>query len=302
MEQKKEKVLIAGGTGMIGQRLQHTLLKNGYQVNILSRVENLELDQYGWNPAIGQINPEAFAGVTKVINLSGAGIADKRWTPQRKEVLHQSRIQSTKLLWSTIRDLKQKPNVFINGSAIGYYRDQGSRWISEDSHPDDDFLGTLCTEWENVFTGHAVPSVRSPIIRVGMVLDPTGGILAQLMKTYKFGFGTYFGNGQMYYSWIHYQDLVDLMVHIMETDSLREIYNGVAPNPTPMKDLVQVIGKIKKTHLVLPVPKLAMKIAMGQRTEMIWKGSRVSAEKVKKSNYTFQYPSINKALEHLLAE
>ncbi len=295
-------VLIGGGSGFVGMHLSRRLRRDGYTVRHLSRSARPEAEfpTYVWDIKTGTIDDAAFAGVDFVINLAGAGIADERWTDQRKEIIIRSRTGSTQLLAATLQRLDHKPTLYLSASAIGYYGDRGEEWLTEESTPGEGFLSVSCVQWEASVRAITDLGIATFINRTGVVLHPAAGALEKMMIPLKFWTSTYFGDGRQYFSWIHIEDLVGIYAYALE-HQLEGIHNGTAPNPVRSKDFAAALGPAAgKKALVVPAPAPALELAMGEMSHTVLDSARVSAAKVEAAGYRFAYPELSQALEQLL--
>lgn len=290
--------LLAGGTGFIGARLTEMLRQQGHTVRLLSR-QPKGADQFAWDLNAETMDEKALEGVDYLINLTGAGIADKRWTTARKKELIESRTKSAQVLADAIRRSGHKPRALVSASAIGYYGNSGEQIMTEPKAPTDhSFMVDCCERWEQAADEIAQLGIRTVKLRIGIVLGKEGGALREILKPFLFGIGAYFGNGQAWYSWIHREDICRMMTWALEQDKVEGVFNAVAPNPVRNKALVQAIAKArKKPALIMPVPAFALKIALGEMSATILNSNRVSSEKAEKAGFTFLYPGVNEALE-----
>ncbi len=299
-----EKILISGGTGLIGSRLTTMLQEKGYKVAYLSRnpvtIPNIRV--HYWDPALGKIEQEAIKDTAHIINLAGAGVADKRWTKKRKQVILDSRIESTALLREAIQNASQKPKSLISASAVGIYGfDTGDPLVTEETHPAQDFLADVTQQWEESSREAETLGVRTAQLRIGIVLSPDGGALPQILKPIKLGLGAALGSGKQYMSWIHIDDLCRMFIWLMENENLIGPYNGVAPNPVTNKELTRAAAKTLKKPLFLPnVPGFAIRLVFGEMGNIVLGGNRVSSEKIQKSGFKFNFSELSPALEDLL--
>lgn len=297
-------VLIGGGTGLIGTRLSERLTDKGYTVIHLSRTADPDarFPAYAWDPSDKTIDQEAVAKADYVINLAGAGIADRPWTEARKELIIDSRVKSTDLLRETFEKTDHQPQVFVSSAAIGYYGDRGDTLVDETSQPGTGFLSESCIEWEKAIGRVRQTGLRTVGIRVGLVLSPKGGALEKMLIPLKFGVSGYFGNGQQWYSWIHIDDLCDLFIHALEQGSMSGMYNGVAPNPVRNKKFAQVLSKASaKKSLVLPVPAFLLRIGLGEMADTVLYSTRVSNAKAEDTGFVYQFPELEPALVDLVS-
>jgi len=299
-----DTVLITGGSGLIGQRLSKRLLSDGYQVAILSRLKRKsnDIQYYQWEPERQRIEEEAIKGADYIVHLAGAGIAEKRWTKKRKAELYNSRIHSTQLLYDTLKNTASKLKAFISSSAIGFYGNRKNQWLTEDVQAGNDFLAGICKDWEAQANKLNELGIRTVINRTGIVLSREGGALPELEKPMSFGIAPYLGSGQMYYSWIHVDDVIGIIMHEIKND-LQGIFNMVAPPPVKNKDLMKAIVKAKKSHaLIVPAPELALKLALGEMAQTILGSQRCSANKIAESGYRFLFPELEDALLELYSD
>jgi len=290
------KVLITGGTGLIGTQLQGILISKGHQVVILTR-NPTEEHHFKWDIKQNYIDEKAFENLDYIIHLAGAGIADKKWTDARKKVLIDSRVESANLLFNKIKELNIPLNKFISSSGIGFYGAKTSDKIyKEEDKPADDFISEICIKWENA--AHQFKSLNIPvnIIRTGIVLSKNGGAL-QKMNTPLFL--SAIGSGKQYMPWIHIDDICNLYVEAIENKSFPVIINGTAPEHHTSKSFMQILGKtIKKPVTPFNVPGFILKLGFGELADILLEGSRVSAEKTK-SFYTFKFPDLSTALKDI---
>ena len=297
------KILITGGRGMLGTYLSKMLQAAGHEVSHLSRNQPKSADYptFVWDVEKQYIDPKALQDVEAIIHLAGEGIADKRWTAARKKEIIDSRVQSTDLLYKALQSQAHKVSVFVAASAIGIYGDRGAEVLDEQSAAGTDFLAKTCLEWEAANKPIAALSIRLPIIRIGIVLSTAGGALAKMLPSYKLRIGTYFGNGQQYYSWVHIQDVARILQAAAENAAMTGIYNATAPNPAKNCELAYDIAKAKKQKsLILPAPAFALRLALGEMAAVVLNSSRVLPKALESINFEFTYPELLPALENLL--
>ena len=298
-----DKVLIAGGSGLIGSRLSLLLKDLGKEVIWLSRKanENGPYRTYKWDVIKGEVDPEAFDGVDYVVNLAGAGIADKPWSPVRKKLIIDSRVLSTTLLLEQIKQMDHPPRAYLSSAAIGYYGDRGEELLRESSAPGKSgFLVESTVEWETAIQEVQQSGIRTVAFRIGLVLSMKGGALPKLTLPANFFLGPYFGDGNQWYSWIHIDDICKMFIYAMEKESLSGIYNGVAPNPERNKKLTQAIGKaMGRFLLMMPAPVFALRLVLGELADTILGSARVSSEKIEQTGFNFNHPTLDKALQDI---
>lgn len=299
-------ILVTGGTGLVGTRLTELLISKGYNVRYLSRTGGKKngVQAYAWDIEKQQIDKSAFDGVSAIIHLAGAGVADKSWTKERKKEILESRTKSTELLRDTLKSMDHQVASFVSASAIGYYGwDAGGVWKKEESRFGDDFLATVTKAWEEEVDQVSSLGVRVTKLRIGIVFSEKGGALYEIAKPIKFGVGAPLGAGDQYMSWIHIDDLCNMFIHAIENEKVNGTYNAVAPNPETNKVITKATAKVLNKPCFLPnVPGFVLKLMLGKRAAMVLGGSRVSAEKITEAGFQFQYPELNSALKNLLIE
>ena len=297
-------ILIAGGSGLIGQRLSAMLTEKGYRVTHLSR--NAKADakykRYLWDVKKQTIDDEAILEADYIINLAGAGIVGAPWTKARKKLIIDSRVESTNLLLSSLKRLNKKPKAYLSSSAIGYYGDTGETLVDETTGPGEGFLSESCMAWEAAALQAKAQGLRTVIIRTGIVLSTQGGALEKMLISFNFFTGTYFGDGQQWYSWIHIDDICGMYIKAIEHDNMDGIYNGVAPKQVRNKELIVQIGKtMDKPVINMPVPRLVLRLTMGEMADTILFSNKVSAEKVCSAGFEFRFPALDAALGDILS-
>lgn len=297
-------VLIGGGTGMIGIRLSELLAAKGHQVSHLSRTRNMEAKYpaYQWNIEEKTIDEEAVKQADYIINLAGAGIADKLWSEKRKKVIIDSRVYSTLILKKAIEQHRPDLKAFLSASAIGFYGDQGDKILTEQSEVgEEEFLVRSVLEWEDAVEEIAKTGVRTAWIRIGLVLSTKGGALPKILLSTNVNVGGYFGNGQQWYAWVHIDDLCQMFIHLIESDQLSGVFNGTAPNPERNKAFTKKVGDaLNKNLLLIPAPAFGLKLAMGEMSTTVLNSTRVIPKRMKESGFEFAHPELTGAMRDLL--
>lgn len=298
----QKTVLLAGGSGLIGTRLAEILREKQYNVRLLTRTPR-QAGEFKWQPAAGQIDDAALQGVDFVINLAGAGIADKRWSPARKIEIVESRVQAAKVLADAFVRLGHKPQAYISASAIGYYGDSGERLMSESDIPvEESFMVSCCRQWEAAADSVAAQGIRSVVLRIGVVMAKDGGALKEIYKPLRFGLGTYFGDGQAWWSWIHRDDLCHMMIWAIENPAADGVYNAVAPNPVRGKALVQEAAKaMHQPAVFVPAPALALRLVLGEMSAVILNSNHIASAKIEQTGFKFQYPYLPEAMVEIFS-
>jgi len=294
-----EKVLITGGSGLIGRRLSFLLKSRGYEVRILSRSNNPKNNYktFVWNVSEQYINDSAFEGLNHIIHLAGAGIADKRWSEKRKKEIIASRVASTNLLYNSVKRLKTPLNSFISASATGYYGAVTSETIFEEKDkPAKDFLGKVCSLWEDSIFQFNEIKIRTVALRTGIVLSKDGGALKK-MKT---PIITSLGNGKQYMPWIHIDDLCELYIKAIEDQEFKGAFNAVSSEHISNLSFSKKISKIfNHPFLAIGAPSFILQIVFGEMSTIILNGSRISANKIKQAGFKFKFENLEKALKNL---
>lgn len=296
-------ILITGGSGLIGTRLTELLIQRGHQVSHLGRKkEKGNISSYTWDIEKQHIEAGALQGKDTIIHLAGAGIADKRWTDERKKELLESRTKSTRLLHDTLKKGNHTVKSFISSSAVGYY---GFRTpeaqFSEDSPPGDDFLAYVTRSWEDEADAMKQLGIRVVKIRTGIVLSRNGGVLKAISKPVKFYVGSPLGSGEQQISWIHLDDHCGILIKAVEDQQLTGAYNSVSPHPVTNRVLTKAIAKALHKPLLLPaVPTFALKLVLGEMSDLVLYGSHVLAVKILRTGYTFRFEHLDEALRDLL--
>ena len=290
------KILITGGTGLVGTRLVKILSKHNHEVVILSRNPKKE-NEFKWDISSNYIDEKALLKTEYIIHLAGAGIADKRWTEKRKQIIIDSRVKTANLLYHKINELNIKLKGFISASGIGYYGAVTSDKIFEETDKSGtDFLADVCVKWENAALQFEKNKIPVTILRTAIVLSKEGGALEK-MKT---PIISPLGSGTQYMPWIHLEDLCQMYISALE-ENLKGIYNAVAPEHHTSITFSRALAKsIKKPYLGIGVPRFLLKILFGRMAIILLEGSRISSKKIEKNGgYSFRFSKLNKALSEL---
>ena len=306
------KVLITGASGLIGHQLTELLLLKGYAVNHIGRTNNTtqkglnfnteHVNHYFWDIKKGEIEPKAFDGVSTIIHLAGAAVADKPWTKARKKEIIDSRTQSAGLIEAFLKKNNHTVKTFVSASAVGYYGDCGNEIVTEEKQPGTDFLAEVCKKWERAAIKISNLGIREVRCRIGIVLAKNGGALPQLIKTMPLGFVNYFAKNNLYYPWVHLNDVCGIILHAIENKNMNGAYNATGPSPMLMKDLMKAILEAKKSNaLLLPVPPFALKMVLGELSEVVLSSQRCSNKKIIKAGFQFKFDTINQALTDIFS-
>lgn len=296
-----KKIVVAGGSGFIGEPLVRRLVARGDEVAVLTR--NPSSVHAGravsWNPTAEGSWLEDAAGADVVINLAGENVGGGRWTEARKKRIVDSRVAATSALVSAMGLNPQKSRTLISASAIGIYGDRGDESIDESSAAGTGFLTEVTRRWEELARG-AEPFARVVILRFGIVLATNGGALAKLLLPFRLGAGGPMGNGRQWMSWIDREDALRMIEWAIDRDDARGVYNATAPNPVTNRDFADTLGRVLHRPSILPAPAFALRLALGSgmANEMLLSGQRVLPKRATEEGFEFAYPQLDAALKH----
>jgi hypothetical protein len=301
------RILVTGAAGFVGRRLVEECHRQGHSLAALSRNPEATkrslpaLDKaHSWNPLVELPPAEAFRGVDAVVHLAGETVTG-RWSEEKKQSIRDSRVLGTANLVKAIVRLEAKPQVMVSASAIGYYGDRGEEELTEDSGPGNDFLAEVCQQWEKEAGKVEWGGVRSARVRVGIVLGPGGGALGAMLLPFKLGAGGPLGSGAQWWSWVHRDDLVALILHLIEHPDFSGVVNGTAPAPVRQKDFAKVLGRVLWRPAFLPAPAFALKIVLGGFSTELLSSKRVLSTAAQALGFRFRYPQLEGALRHALS-
>ncbi len=295
-----EKILITGGSGLIGTRLSELLIDLGYEVAHLSREPNKfsHYKTFKWDVEEAYIDENAITYADYIIHLAGASVAGHKWTEERKKEIVSSRVDSTDLIWQCLSKSSHHVKGFISSSAIGIYGDSGDNIMAEESTYGNDFLAEVCKKWEASAWRVKELGLRTVIFRLGVVLSLKGGALPQMARPFKMFAGAPLGSGKQYMSWIHIDDVCRLIIRAVEERQFEGVYNAVAPHPVTNKEFTKELAEVMHKPLMLPkVPAFAINMVLGELSEVVLFSQRVSANKVLQTGFTFEFNYLEEALE-----
>lgn len=302
------KLVLAGGTGFIGTPLRQTLVGDGHEVILLTRYPSRvavaagqQLRAVAWRPGIAGEWTAHLDGVDGIINLAGEPIANKRWTAQQKARIRDSRISATASLVDAIGRLTRKPATLINASAVGYYGPRGDESLDESAVSGQGFLADVCRQWEATARRAESLGVRVVCLRIGVVLANDGGALAKMLPPFRLGLGGPVGSGRQWFSWIHRDDVIGLIRFALTHETLRGPVNATAPEPVTMRQFATALGRALHRPSGLPAPAFALRLVLGEMSEMLLTGQRVVPVVAQRSGYAFGYPSLDRALAAALS-
>lgn len=297
------KILISGATGLVGRQLVPFLRENGHEVFSLVRQTPQNEGEIQWNAETG-IPENELKKIEKfdaVVHLAGAGIADERWTKERKRIIRDSRIIGTRVLVDSLKKLENPPRTFVSASAVGYYGDRKDEILNEDSPPGKDFLSGVGVEWEAEAQKAADFGARVVCLRIGIVLSTEGGALKEMLTPFKMGVGGRVGKGQQFVSWIHIRDLIRVIQFALENENLNGAVNATAPNPVRNAEFAEKLGVAVHRPSLVPVPEFALRLMFGELADaLLLSSQRVVPEKLLANNFQFEFERIEDALRDLL--
>jgi uncharacterized protein (TIGR01777 family) len=293
------RVVLAGASGFLGHALQRELIEHGHSITTLVRRPAQAATEIEWHPDEGRLDPAALAGADAVIGLSGAGIGDKRWNAEYKRLLRDSRTEPTGTIARTLAELPaaDRPATFVSASAIGYYGERGDQPLPETATAGTGFLAELVRDWEGAAQPAAEAGVRVAMLRTGLVLAASGGLLKRLGTIFKAGIGGKLGSGKQYQSWISLADEVAAIRFVLENDTLSGPVNVVGPDPVRNEDFSRVLGQVLHRPSLFPTPAFGLRLVLGDfADEGVLVSQRVVPEKLLAHGYTFVHPDLRSAL------
>lgn len=296
-------VLITGGTGLIGRHLSHRLLASGDQVTVLSRRPE-QVGSLCGNGARGIAALEELGDerVDAVVNLAGAPIADRPWTAKRKAELWASRVSLTERLVAWIGQRSDKPAALISGSAVGWYGDGGELPLTEDSTARPAYTHTLCDAWEAAARRASAYGVRVCLVRTGLVLAPGEGFLKRMLLPFRLGLGGRLGSGRQYMPWVHLDDEVGIILHLLRHADLKGAFNATAPNPVTNREFTRTLAAALHRPSIFPVPALVLKAGLGEMATLLLMGQNAQPARLQEVGYRFQFSQLDQALRDVIGE
>ena len=301
-------IVVAGGTGFIGRALCSGLTHDGHSVTVLSRnpreavlVLNPDVRIEPWDGQTRGTWERVLEEADAVVNLVGDSIAEARWTPDRKRALFESRVETTRLLVQTLARVAARPRTLINASAIGFYGPRDATPVDESTPAGSGFLADLCAAWEREAGEAELLGMRVVRLRIGMVLEKDGGALPRMLPPFRAFLGGPISPGHQWISWIHRQDLIGLIQWILTHASISGPVNAVAPSAVTMWEFCRILGRVLHRPSWLPVPELALRVALGELGTLLTTGQRVEPTVALRSGYTFRFPTLGPALKAILS-
>lgn len=312
MLKKAMKVAVTGGTGFVGSRLVEQLEADGHQTCLLTRNADRARQQFpkavypnvqivAYDPMNSGDWQAAISGCEGVINLAGEPISEARWTPERKKLLMDSRVITTEKIVEAIAQASEKPKVLVNASAIGFYGTSETATFDESSAPGDDYLAEICKNWEAAANGAQAVGVRVAIVRFGIVLG-MGGAIGKMLAPFKLFAGGPIGTGKQWFSWIHRDDVVALLMQALTQSTLEGVYNATAPKPVTMGEFCNEMGKALGRPSWVPVPGFVLEGLLGEGAKLVLEGQKVLPTRSLSTGFKFTYSAVSEALQQILVE
>ncbi len=295
------RILVSGGSGTIGKALIPLLQTSGHEVIKLVRRKKIEDNELFWDPYNDILDIEKAGKIDAVINLNGVDISKGKWTAKQKKLIMDSRVIPTRVLADKIRDMSDRPEVFISASAIGFYGDSNERFLTETDPMGHQFISKICNEWERAGSEADTAGVRTVFLRTGVVLTPRGGALAKMLLPFKLGLGVILSKGRQYISWISMDDEIAAIRFILENNRIEGPVNLTAPQPLSNREFSKILGSVFSRRVLFKMPALMIKLIWGQMgKETILASTRVKPVKLLNSGFVFQHKTLVPALKDLL--
>ncbi|MFF8400182.1 TIGR01777 family oxidoreductase [Streptomyces sp. NPDC014846] len=293
---ERSRIAVAGASGLIGSALVRSLTADGHEVVRLVRRAPRGPEEVRWDPERGSVDAAGLIGCDAVVDLAGAGIGDRRWTPEYKRLIRDSRVLGTAALAEAVASLAEPPKVFVSGSAIGFYGDTGDRVVDESAPPGDGFLPSLCVEWEEAAAPAEEAGVRTVFVRTGLVVARGGGAWGRLFPLFKAGLGGRLGDGRQYWSYIALADEVAAIRHLIDGGTLSGPFNLTAPEPLTNREITEAMGRVLRRPALFPVPAPVLRAALGELAGDVLGSQRVVPARLLESGFRFAFPGIDDAI------
>ncbi len=295
------KILITGASGLVGKALQKSFAQKGYEMLLAGRGEPKSANEIRWSVEEGFLKEDLtrLEGLDAVVHLAGESISGLRWTEEKKRAIRESRVKGTQNVVNALADLKQKPKVFIAGSAMGFYGDRDDEIVSETSKPGDNFLADVAKEWETESRRAEDSGIRTVLLRTAIVLSKDGGALGTMLTPFKFGVGGVIGSGKQWMSWVSMDDVVEIVNFALENENLRGAVNVASPNPVTNEEFTKTLGEVLYRPTFLPLPEFAVNLMFGEMGDtLLLNSTRIEPKRLREAGYEFRFPDLKKALEN----
>lgn len=297
------KIAISGASGLVGRKLVPYLESKDHEVYSLVRKSSSNEREILWNAEQGFVTSELkkLEGFDAVVHLAGAGIADERWTKERKRLIKESRTIGTKILVDALGSLQNPPKHFVCASALGFYGNRSDELLTEESAPGKDFLSKVCVEWEHAAQAAKKFGARVVNLRIGIILSTEGGALKEMLTPFRMGVGGRVGKGTQFVSWIALDDVVRIIEFVLENESLRDAVNTSAPNPVRNLEFAETLGKVINRPALVPTPEFVLRLMFGELADaLLFSSANVVPRKLQQQNFQFKFERIEAALHDLL--
>lgn len=299
------RVAVSGASGLVGSALVESLRRDGHEAVPLVRAasDRPAEDGIAWNVEEGRLDPDDLRGLDAIVHLAGENIASGRWTEAQKARIKNSRVRGTRLVAESMAALDEPPPVLVSASAVGFYGDRGDDWLTEQSVLGEGFLADVCWRWEAAAEAARQAGVRVVHPRFGMVLSEDGGALARMLTPFKLGAGGVLGSGEQFMSWIHLDDAVGALRHLLDTPALEGPVNVVSETPVRNREFTKTLGRVLSRPTILPMPAAMVRAAFGEMgEELLLASARVDGTLLRRSGYELRHPDLQGALEAELEE
>ncbi|MEU6281519.1 TIGR01777 family oxidoreductase [Streptomyces sp. NPDC047028] len=293
---ERSRIAVAGASGLIGSALVRSLAADGHEVVRLVRRAPSGAGEVRWDPGRQWVDAAGLAGCDAVVNLAGAGVGDRRWTPEYKRRIRDSRVLGTAALAEAVASLPDPPRVFVNGSAMGIYGETGDRIVDEGAPPGDGFLPSVCVEWEEAAEPVREAGVRTVFLRTGLVIARGGGAWGRLFPLFRAGLGGRLGDGRQYWSYIALHDEIAAIRHLIDAEALSGPFNLTAPEPLTNREVTAAMGRVLHRPTVFAVPAPVLRAVLGEMAGDVLGSVRVVPKRLLESGFRFAFPSIDAAI------
>ena len=295
------KVLISGAKGLVGDALGKSLAKDGHEILSLVRRPSNNKSEIEWDPNKGTLDAQLLEGMDVVIHLAGESIASGRWTDEKKQKIFDSRVKGTTLLSEALAQLSAPPATFISASAIGFYGNRGDELLTEQSAPGHDFLADVCIAWEKATSAAEAKGIRTIHTRFGIILDPKGGALSQMLTPFRMGVGGKVGDGKQWISWIALADVTRGLNCLIEKTAIKGPVNFVAPHPVTNAEFTKVLGRAVSRPTIFPMPAFGARLVFGEMADaLLLSSTKVQPKVLREHGFEFEFPTLQAALEKIL--
>ena len=294
------RILVSGSHGLVGKALINSLRSDSHEIVRLVRGKPSGATEIEWHPNQEKIDAAALEGIDAAVHLAGESIASGRWTDEKKRAIRDSRVKGTALLSDALARLSRPPSVFVSASAIGYYGNRGDELLTEKSAPGDDFLASVCVEWENATIPTIEKGIRTVHARFGIILDPKEGALGKMLTPFRMGIGGRVGDGKQWMSWIDIEDVVNGLKFLIEGSVVGPV-NFVAPNPVTNAEFTETLGRVLSRPTFFPIPAFGARLAFGEMADaLLLSSAKVDPAVLEERGFAPYWPRLEPALQHLL--